>query len=129
MISGVQVCVRELAGYESNSINPLTAFKLGFVSIARSSADVFSFVAETIAGSFSCSFLTQLVVMEFAKLELMLLTSDFVFVILNFQGHKEKHPDDIATEQGVGSVLATCRTSFATTHCVTHVGPDVTDVR
>jgi hypothetical protein len=65
-----------------NQSRGLTA--LEFVTITLSSTDV---VAETIASSFVGSFLTQLVqvVKKFAKLELM-LTSDFVFVILNFQG-------------------------------------------
>jgi hypothetical protein len=65
-----------------NQFRGLTA--LEFVTITPSSTDV---VAETIASSFSGSFWTQLVqvVKKFAKLELM-LTCDFFFVILNFQG-------------------------------------------
>jgi hypothetical protein len=63
----------------------------------------------------------QLVLKKFAQPELM-LTSDFVSMILNFQGrgHQEKHPDDIVrnqpAEKGVGKM------QFR--HHVTPVGPD-----
>jgi hypothetical protein len=50
-------------------INPLTA---ALASITRSSTEVYSFVAETIASSFSGSSWTQLNVKKFAQSDLML---------------------------------------------------------
>ena len=95
------MCVR--VGRKWINGDPLTA--LEFVFISRSSIDVYSFVVATIANSFSgrFKFWTQLVVKKFVQPKLMMLTSDVVFVKLDFQGmgrgHQEKHPDDIVRNQ------------------------------
>ena len=90
---------------------------MGFVSITRSStdADIYSFIAETIAGSFSGSVWTQLVVKKCAQIaaqpELM-LTSDFVSVILNFQGMSRRHQEKDVTNK-VHAVLRLYRSVSA----------------
>ena len=94
--SWIQMCVREMGGY--TRINPLTA-ALIFVSITSSSTEVNTFVAETISCCSGRSW-TQFFVKNICTIWLgLLLTSDFVSVILNFQGMsrqpQEKHPDDI----------------------------------
>ena len=94
--SWIQMCVREMGGY--TRINPLTA-ALIFVSMTSSSAEVNTFVAETISCCSGRSW-TQFFVKNICTIWLgLLLTSDFVSVILNFQGMsrqpQEKHPDDI----------------------------------
>ena len=94
-------------------INPLTA--LGFVFITRSSIDVFSFVSAAIASSFSGHFWMQLVFKKFVQPTtklMMMLTSDVVFVELNFQGmgrgNQAKHPDDIVRNQPLWPSRAMC---------------------
>ena len=80
-----------------------SSYRLG---ICLHNSVLHSFVAETIASSFSGSFWTQLVVKKLVK-----LISDFGSVNLDFQGmNQEKRPDDMvrnqpATEQSVRALF------------------------
>ena len=90
----IHMCVREMERL-IHWINPLTA--LEFVSLTWSSTDVYSFVAETIASSFSGSFWTQLVVKTFAQPELIDAHLRFR---LEFPRHEQRTPGETSGRHG-----------------------------